>query len=54
MALLQEEFGQNHPWRVLVVCILLNRTQGAQARPVLEEFLRRWPTPEVFYEVTSG
>lgn len=45
MVLLQEEFGRNNPWRILVICILLNRTQGQQARPVLKEFFYRWPGP---------
>lgn len=49
MYLLQEEFGQDSPWRILVVCILLNRTQGPQARPIVEEFFRRWPNPNAFY-----
>jgi methyl-CpG-binding domain protein 4 len=33
------------PWKILVACALLNRTQGVQARPVLAEVLERWPTP---------
>jgi methyl-CpG-binding domain protein 4 len=36
-----EEYG----WRVLLVCVLCNRTPGARVRPVLCELLARWPTP---------
>lgn len=32
------------PWRVLVACVLLNRTRGTVAKPVIEEIFRRWPT----------
>lgn len=43
MRLIQEDYLDD-PWRILVCCILLNRTQGPTARPVIEEFFRRWPT----------
>lgn len=45
MALLQVIYGKGHPWRILVVCILLNRAQGKQARPVLDKFFYHWPGP---------
>lgn len=35
------------PWRVAVGSMLLCRTRGAQARPVLKELLALHPTPEV-------
>lgn len=31
------------PWRVLVCCILLNRTGGKQVRGVLDRFFGSWP-----------
>lgn len=34
-----------YPWRMLVCCILLNKTTGAQAVPVAMEVLETWPTP---------
>jgi hypothetical protein len=34
------------PWRLLISTIFLNKTRGSQARPILFEFLRRFPTPE--------
>lgn len=46
--LIQEELlGQSdYPWRMLVACILLNRTRGFVVRPVLARLLELWPTPE--------
>lgn len=35
------------PYRVLLVCQLLNRATGTVARRVLPEVLRRWPTARV-------
>lgn len=32
-------------WAVLVACALLNKTHGRQVRPMVEDLLRRWPTP---------
>lgn len=43
MRLIQEDY-LGDPWRVLVCCILLNRTQGQTARSVIDEFFVRWPT----------
>jgi len=33
-------------WKVLVVCILLNRTGGETVRSVLPSFFMLWPTAE--------
>lgn len=44
--LLQEKYWNNDPWRILVICILLNRTQGKTAEPVIQAFFKRWPTAE--------
>ncbi|KAI9029413.1 DNA glycosylase [Hyaloraphidium curvatum] len=38
------------PWRLLIATIFLNKTRGVQARPVLFEFLKRFPTPEACVE----
>lgn len=34
------------PWRLLVACVLLNRTRGTVADPVIRELFERWPTPK--------
>lgn len=33
------------PWKVLLSCILLNRTTKEQVEPVLEKLLKKYPTP---------
>lgn len=33
-------------WKMLVGCVLLNRTRGVAAAPVVHELLERWPAPE--------
>ena len=45
---LVQEHGEirGEPWRVLVACVLCNRTSGRRALPVLLEVLARWSTPE--------
>lgn len=40
--LLEELFSQ-HPWRLLLSTIMLNRTTRVQVDVVLYEFLRKWP-----------
>jgi endonuclease III len=44
--LLLQERVRGDPWRVLLVCALLNRTQGVQAEPALWVILSRWPTAD--------
>jgi methyl-CpG-binding domain protein 4 len=34
---------RRQPWRLLVACVLLNRTRGSVADPVIRELFRRWP-----------
>lgn len=43
--LMQERY-RDDPWALLVGCILFNMVHGKKARPILEEFLRTWPSPE--------
>lgn len=43
--LIQERFIKQ-PWRLLVSCILLNRTTGAVSRHVISRLFDIWPTPE--------
>lgn len=43
--LLQEIYNE-HPWRVLVCCIMLNCTSRKQVDQVRDEFFRRYPDPE--------
>ncbi|XP_052534637.1 methyl-CpG-binding domain protein 4 isoform X3 [Tympanuchus pallidicinctus] len=35
------------PWKLLIATIFLNKTSGKMAIPVLWEFLRKYPSPEV-------
>lgn len=35
---------KDKPWKVLVVCILLNRTSRTQVEPVVEELFKQFPT----------
>lgn len=44
--LLQEKYWNGDPWRILVICVLLNRTQGGTAEPVIKRFFELWPTAE--------
>jgi len=44
MRLTQEKY-RGDPWKILVTCLMLNKTAGRVANPIIEEFLRRWPTP---------
>jgi methyl-CpG-binding domain protein 4 len=41
-----QEAVRGDPWRILLVCVLLNRTHGREARPALWRILDRWPTAE--------
>ncbi|EFJ45791.1 hypothetical protein VOLCADRAFT_35340, partial [Volvox carteri f. nagariensis] len=41
-----EEVLYDNPWRLLVACILLNKTTGRQVRQVLGPLWRSYPTPE--------
>lgn len=43
--LLQEDHAFD-PWRVLVICMLLNQTTGAQVKPVLRHLFLLCPTAE--------
>jgi methyl-CpG-binding domain protein 4 len=45
-ALLQEIYNE-HPWRMLVCCIMLNCTSRRQVDGVRAEFFRKYPTPNV-------
>jgi len=42
------------PWKVLVNCIMLNRTRKVQVEPVIEDFFRRWPCPEAASNAEPG
>jgi methyl-CpG-binding domain protein 4 len=44
--LLLQEIYNEHPWRVLVCCIMLNCTSRKQVDRVREEFFKRYPTPD--------
>lgn len=59
MMLLQEKYWNRDPWRVLVICILLNKTQGKMVEAVVVELFKTWPTakclataqPKIVYSV---
>lgn len=44
--LLLQEIYNEHPWRVLICCIMLNCTSRKQVDRVREEFFRKYPDPE--------
>lgn len=35
-----------YPWRVLVTCVLLNKTNGRQVRPIFARLFEEYPTPD--------
>lgn len=43
--LLLQEIYNEHPWRVLVCCIMLNCTSRKQVDRVRDEFFRKYPGP---------
>jgi endonuclease III len=61
VGLIQERLWNGDPWRVLVCCILLNRTQGVTAEPILKVLFKAWSTaadlanasPEVLHLLIS-
>jgi len=42
---LQEIYG-DEPWKLLVACVLLNRTTRRQVDGIRDELFSRWSTPE--------
>jgi methyl-CpG-binding domain protein 4 len=44
--LLQEIYNE-HPWRMLICCIMLNCTSRKQVDQVREKFFNKYPTPEL-------
>ncbi|GER40827.1 DNA glycosylase superfamily protein [Striga asiatica] len=50
--LLQEDHFFD-PWRVLVICMLLNRTTGLQARKVLSDFFHLCPNAETAIKIST-
>ncbi|XP_030483971.2 methyl-CpG-binding domain protein 4-like protein [Cannabis sativa] len=53
IGLLQEDHVDD-PWRVLVICMLLNRTTGIQAKQVISDLFNLCPNAKVASEVSSG
>lgn len=48
--LIQEDLTEPHrEWKMLVACILLNRTRGSVARPIVERLLEAYPSPEALH-----
>ncbi|CAD6205047.1 unnamed protein product [Miscanthus lutarioriparius] len=46
--LLQENYASD-PWKVIVICMLLNLTQGKQVRKKVKGFFKRYPDPQTAY-----
>lgn len=44
MRLIQERYRKN-AWRMMVACILLNRSYSNVVDPILKRLIRRYPTP---------
>lgn len=44
LGLIQEDY-RGDPWRICLISILLNVSNGARSRPVICEFFARYPTP---------
>ncbi|XP_048551769.1 uncharacterized protein LOC125531391 isoform X2 [Triticum urartu] len=42
--LLQEKYASD-PWKVMLICMFLNLTQGIQVKRILEGFFERYPDP---------
>jgi methyl-CpG-binding domain protein 4 len=47
--LLQEQL-RDHPWRLLVACVMLNQTSAVQVKRVIWDFFERWPDHRRFLE----
>ena len=43
--LLQERFREE-PWKMVVLCIMLNQTHYKQVDRVRDKFFEEWPSPE--------
>ncbi|KAI5068092.1 hypothetical protein GOP47_0016437 [Adiantum capillus-veneris] len=52
-ALIQEELYKE-PWKVLVACMLLNKTSGKQMRKIIWDLFDLCPTPEAAVEVETS
>lgn len=46
-SLIQEHLWPNE-WLILVSCQLLNRTKRKQVEKILPQFIKNWPTPQIF------
>ena len=44
--MLLQEIYRDDPWKMLVGCVLLNRTTRRQVDGVRDELFEKWPTPE--------
>ena len=42
----RQEMYRDEPWKMLVICMMLNRTTAKQVDSVRFEFFDRYPTPE--------
>ncbi|OCF74648.1 hypothetical protein I204_05028 [Kwoniella mangroviensis CBS 8886] len=49
--LIQEKLRYN-PWKMLIATSLLNKTSGRAVKPILEELLDRYPTPQNLAEAS--
>lgn len=51
--LIQERY-LGDPWRIMIVCIMLNLTRGCQVKGVIDEFFKAYPTPEACATAHAG
>jgi methyl-CpG-binding domain protein 4 len=52
--LLLQEIYREHPWRMLVCCIMLNCTSRKQVDQIREQFFNTWPTPNSAMEADES
>jgi len=50
--LVQEDYLDD-PWKILLICIMLNLTSHKQVRPLVTEFFRRYPNPDALIKADS-
>lgn len=41
------------PWKIMITCILLNQTTNRQVRPVITQFFKAFPAPDLIKESDS-
>lgn len=52
LTLIQEEL-RSDPWKMLCACMLLNKTNHKQVRPILRSMFSKFPRPEIMAEAPT-